>query len=123
MYYTIVLVIAVILLVVALIFVGIMLTTRGKNIPYPDYQNACPDFWSVDGSICKPPQTDVNTPSPDKFIGSTPLIKHDGVKLDGKKVVSIDTSADNWANLCSKTSWAKSNGIFWDGVANTNQCS
>lgn len=123
MYYTIVLVIAVILLIVALVFVGIMLTKRGKNIPFPDYQAVCPDFWLVDGSMCRPPPGGYNTPSPDKFSGSSPSIEHTGVNVKDNKVVSIDTTTANWANLCSKSSWAKINGIFWDGVANTNQCS
>jgi len=123
MYYTIVLVVAVILLIVSLVFVGMMLNTRGRKAPFPEYQSVCPDFWIVDGSMCRPPLGGYNTPSPDKFSGTAPLIQHTGVTIKGNTVVSLDTSPTSWSNLCSKTSWAKMNGIFWDGVANTNQCS
>jgi len=123
MYYTIVLVIAVILLIVALVFVGMMLTTRGRNYPFPEYQAVCPDFWLVDGSMCRPPPGGYNTPSPDKFSGTSPSIEHTGVVVKGNTVVSLDTSPAGWSGLCSKSAWAKMNGIFWDGVANTNQCS
>jgi len=122
MYYTIVLVIAVILLIVALVFVGMMLT-RGRNYPFPEYQAVCPDFWLVDGSMCRPPPGGYNTPSPDKFSGTSPSIVHTGVVVRGNTVVSLDTSPAQWSGLCSKSAWAKMNGIFWDGVANTNQCS
>lgn len=125
MYYTIVLVIAVILLIVALVFVGYMLNTRGRNTTFPEYQSVCPDFWTLDGSGCRPPPGGRNTPSPDKFAGTPPSIQHDGVQVNTatKKVVSLNTSSEFWANLCSKSDWAKTNGIFWDGVSNTNQCS
>lgn len=123
MYYTIVLVIAVILLIVALVFVGYMLNTRGANAPFPEHQGVCPDFWIVDGSMCRPPPGGRNTPSPDKFSGTYPSIRHDGVVTSGNTVLSLNTSSEFWANLCAKSDWSKMNGIFWDGVANTNQCS
>ena len=123
MYYTIVLVIAVILLIVGLVLVGVLLTQQGRNAPFPDYQSVCPDFWVVDGSMCLPPISGVNTPSPDKFAGVSPSIQHTGVTVNGNKVLSLDSSPVGWSGLCAKTSWSRTNGIFWDGVANTNQCS
>jgi hypothetical protein len=123
MYYTIVLIIAVVGLIVALTFVGISLTSGNNKKPFPEYQYVCPDYWDASGTICYPSQFGVNVPSPDKFTGAT-VINHLGVELsEGKTTVtSIDTSDKYWTGLCDKASWAKKNGIFWDGVVNNNQC-
>ena len=65
----------------------------------------------------------MNLPSPDKFTGTKP-VNHLGVKLsEGEtQILSIDIGENNWTGKCEKASWAKRNGIFWDGVVNTNEC-
>ncbi len=124
MYYTIVLVIAVILLIVGLVFVGILLKNGMNKQIFPDYQYVCPDYWIANGDICYPPKSNINMPTPDKFSGASPSIQHLGVNMNNEKtaVTSIHVGEINWMGLCDKASWAKKNGIFWDGVANTNQC-
>jgi hypothetical protein len=125
MFYIIVLIIAIILLIVGLILVGVSLT-RGSNTEFPDYKYSCPDFWDVSGTLCIPSSLNVNIPSADKFKGDPSFIQHTGVSImkseTDKRIVNIDTSDAYWSGTCDKGSWAKRNGIFWDGVANNNKC-
>jgi len=126
MYYKIVLIIAIISLVVALTIVGISLKSGNNQKTFPDYQNVCPDYWRSVGDNCYPvvSRSSVNIPSPDKFSGESPLINHLGVELNNTKtqITKINISDANWTGWCDKSSWAKNNGIFWDGVVNSNQC-
>lgn len=121
-YYIIVLIVATILLIISLIFVGIALTKKGRSNPFPEYQTVCPDFWEVNGKICKPSTLGINIPSLQKFAGTTPLVAHSGVVIKDNAVESLNLDPANWSGICDQSSWAKSNGIFWDGVANNNTC-
>jgi hypothetical protein len=124
MYYTIVLIIATIILISALVVVGISLTSGQNKKAFPEYQYICPDYWNANGTRCYPSSFGVNIPSPDKFTGNVPSIQHTGISLssDKKAIEIIDTNDGNWSGLCDKSSWARTNGIFWDGVSNSNQC-
>jgi hypothetical protein len=117
-FYTIVLVVATVILILALTIVGIAITKTGNKAPFPDFQNTCPDFWTLSGSVCSPPITGVNVPT-----GTQPALQHTGVTVSNNKISAIDIGSSNWTSLCDKQSWASSNGIFWDGVANNNGCS
>jgi hypothetical protein len=121
-YYIIVLIIATILLIISLVVVGIALTKKGNTGPFPEYQSVCPDFWEVNGSICKPGILGINTPAPQKFVGTTPLVQHLGVVIEDNAVKYMDMDPKQWSGLCDKSKWARSTGIFWDGVANNNSC-
>jgi hypothetical protein len=129
MYYTIVVIIAIILLIGGLTAVGITLTNNMNNIPFPDYQNTCPDYWTVSTSgngnnICNPPMSGINLPISAKFQGDKPSVNHKGVKMNssGTKIEYIDINSSNWYSLCDKRDWANNNGILWDGILNNNSC-
>jgi len=122
-FYTIVLIIATIILVAALTVVGITITSQVKNNPFPDFQNTCPDFWSLDKTVCSPPANGINTPAPDKFTGLQPRVQHAGVSVSNGKILAMDITGSKWTSVCDKASWAKINGIYWDGVSNNNSCS
>jgi hypothetical protein len=126
MYYTIVLIIAIVLLISSLSVVGVMITSGSNKKAFPEFQNSCPDFWkltSKNGStVCIPPTNNINTPTVDKFAGNSPLIAHAGVTVDENKIISIDISSSNWTSVCDQSKWALMNGIVWDGVSNTNEC-
>jgi hypothetical protein len=121
-FYTIVIIIAIIILVIALTIIGVTLTNKKNNIEFPDYQHACPDFWTLDssGNRCKP-TNDINIPLQVKVSNAG---NHSGVGVNsGKtKIEYIDLSEDNWVSVCDKASWAKKAGILWDGVTNNNTC-
>ena len=120
-FYTIVIIIAIIILVIALTVIGVTLTKNQNNIEFPDYQNACPDFWTLDssGNRCKP--NGMNMPISNKIASAA---THSGVVANTSKtnIDYIDISDENWVSVCDKASWAKKAGILWDGVTNNNTC-
>lgn len=120
-FYTIVIIIAIIILVLALTAVGITLASNKNNKPFPEYQNTCPDFWTLDGNVCKP--NEINIPLASKIADAA---KHPGVNANvtgtTASIISIDLNEDNWVGICDKASWAKKYGILWDGVTNNNTC-
>ena len=121
-FYSIVLLIAIIILIIALTIVGLTLNKKKNVKPFPDFKTTCPDFWTVDATdgLCKPSNTTpINTPLPAKVNSyvNTNVITSD------KKIVSIDPDNSKWASVCTKTKWAKNVGILWDGVTNNNDCS
>jgi len=123
-FYTIVLIIAIVILIIALTIVGTTITNQTKNNPFPDFQNICPDFWSLKGTVCSP-TSKINIPTPDKFTGLQglqPTITHAGVSVSGGEITGLDISDANWTSVCDKSSWAIMNGIYWDGVVNNNTC-
>jgi len=125
-FYSIVVIIAIIILIVVLTVVGLTLKNKKNTNPFPEYQNTCPDFWSLDGSGNKCLPKGMNVPPISKKNASLPA--HDGVDMtsdsNNKKtgIKSIDLSEDNWVSICDKSSWAKKYGILWDGVTNNNTC-
>lgn len=120
-FYSIVIIIAIIILVIALTVIGITLSKNKNTKEYPEYPNTCPDFWSLDNTMCKP-MSNINTPSPDRLKYGKP--SHDGVTLDinKTKITSIDINDSNWVSHCDKANWTKKNGILWDGITNNNTC-
>jgi len=120
-FYTIVIMIAIVILIIALTIVGITLTKKKSADPFPEFQNTCPDFWTLsdaDPLICNPPTNGMNTPSPNEIKG------HNGVTVTGdSKISAINLSEDKWTGICDKATWAKKTNILWDGVANNNLCS
>lgn len=116
-FYTIVLVIATIILIIALTVVGIVMTRTGNKTTFPDFQNSCPDFWTLSGTLCHPPVSGINVP-----VGTPPALEHTGVNVSNNEIASIDIGSTNWASVCDKATWANSNHIFWDGVSNNNTC-
>jgi hypothetical protein len=118
-FYTIVIIIAIVILVIALTIVGVTLANKKNTAPFPDYQNTCPDFWTLsdDGTTCN--KSDLNTPPPNK---AKIAVNHDGVTSNDYVISSINISDDKWVSVCDKSSWAKKSSILWDGVANNNTC-
>jgi len=101
---------AIIILIIALVFIGITLS-YSKEQTWPPMVPDCPDYWSVDGSgNC------VNV----KDLGTCPP------KGDSKHLV-MDFSKDPYAGTqgtCNKYNWANRCGVSWDGITYgvTNPC-
>lgn len=116
-FYTIVVAIAVIFLIIILITLGIMLQNQDSDKVYPSYATSCPDGWSMDVSgNCKipsngspnfPDRTEIN-----KFIGPAKTTTEP----------SAGYIKFNDVSICEKKSWANAVGISWDGVTNYNKC-
>jgi hypothetical protein len=128
-FYSIVLLIAIIILIIALTIVGLTLKKKQNVKPFPDFKNTCPDFWTVDATdgLCKPSATTpINTPLPAKvhsYVNANVPVVTSGSTATDKKIDSIDPDDSKWASVCTKTKWAKNVGILWDGVTNNNDCS
>ena len=101
----IVLIIAIILLIVSLIFIGISLSKSKSDEAWPPLIGDCPDYWvdlSGNGAMC------VN----EKALGKCNL-PSEGSKnpMDFSKA---PFTGDN--GLCSKYMWANNCGLSWDGI-------
>ena len=110
-FYSIVLIIAFVILLISLIFVGILLQNQDANKEFPAQANYCPDGWGVDVSGNCAPATG-NTPAADDYTDiftETPAGSGKYKPVEG-------------VSLCDKRNWAIGKGVSWDGVSNFNNC-
>ena len=121
-FYTIVIMIAIVIFILALVLIGMTLNSKNSTVPFPEYQTLCPDFWTLNAEKKCIPSV-LNTPAPGKFY-TIHDISHNGIVLEKNpnRIVSLDPSENSWTSLCDKSKWANKNAILWDGIANTNQC-
>jgi len=136
-FYWIVLVVAIIALIGALAYVGILMTYyTKKDATYPPVASSCPDFWTVSASNptkCNIPAGGIkNTGNLYETAGSGSTLAYT-LKLTSANTPgldatnnAIDFSAAEWgagsAAICKKNTWANQNGLVWDGVSNYNSC-
>lgn len=98
-----VLIIATIMLVLTLSFIGYMMYIAKSSIQYPPEISECPDYWKVVG-----------------------LEKCENVMNLGTCQGIQDFSSPEWqgqAGLKKKNEWAKGCGVVWDGVTNNTSLS
>jgi len=48
-----VIVIAEVILVISIVIIGINLYRQKANVAYPPIIADCPDYWEIDGTMCK----------------------------------------------------------------------
>jgi hypothetical protein len=145
-FYLIVLSIAVIILIIALGFMGWMLSHQKDDIKFPGITTTCPDFWTIsqDGKRCEQPAipnfnrgtiapaSGVSTNVFDAYKkpgtttwGSVP--GKSAAALAGSYTInSFDSNDMGWGSgneaICNKKKWATDNKINWDTVTNVNFC-
>jgi hypothetical protein len=73
---------------------------RAKTDNFPPSINVCPDFYTLEGTLCKRPPS-YPTSAPESFNTSLDIYK--------------DTNPNS---LCKKKRWAKQNSVTWDGITN-----
>lgn len=96
---------AIIILIIALIFIGVALT-YAKDQQWPPMTPECPDYWLVDGSGNN--TTCINM----KDLGTCP--PQSG---DKHLKMNFNSSAFTGSNeMCAKYTWAKRCGVSWDGI-------
>jgi len=96
---------AIIILIIALIFIGMALS-YSKDQTWPPMVPQCPDYWSIDGSGSNTTCTNV------KDLGICPATG------DNKHLV-MDFNNGPYAGsqgTCNKYTWANRCGISWDGI-------
>lgn len=96
---------AIIILIIALVFIGVALK-QSKNKEWPPIVPDCPDYWSIDGSgnntMC------INV----KDLGRCPP-KSGDKHLKMNFNIPMFTGSNE---MCAKYTWAKKCGISWDGI-------
>jgi len=112
-FYSMVLIVAFVILLISLIFVGILLQNQDANKEFPAQANYCPDGWGVDSDGYCAPATD-NTPAANDYTTDGIFTAAAGGSGKYKPVEGV--------SLCEKRDWAISKGVSWDGVSNFNNC-
>ena len=96
--------VAIIILIIALCFIGIALYRAKYHSAYPPTLANCPDYWDVSGNFC------LNNMN----LGNSACN------------INMDFTKPNWNGqdgLCNKYTWAKSCNLTWDGISdNVNAC-
>jgi hypothetical protein len=119
-FYTTVLSVAVVVLILVLAFLGWTMSKQKETDNFPKLQTSCPDFWKIEKDGAKtycvqPEQGKVNSGSADA-VNNAPGFK------DGE----FDFTNSGWSAggnaVCAKKKWANSHGINWDTVTNANYC-
>lgn len=121
-FYTIVLIIAIIILIIALTSVGLLIGRLNKSKTFPPSASDCPDYWVVatDGSCTVP--SGVNVPL-SGYADSTNNIPNTPGLSDGKiKFTDARWKTQGISELCAKKKWANKYNVLWSGVSNYNSC-
>ena len=150
-FYTIVITVAVILLIIILTYIGILLSEKklsGENqIPFPPIANTCPDNWDAkihtdatgaEKIYCAVPTNvniknvgtilDTSTTNSAKTNAELTLGYNKTIIIENDKPVGvIDFNSNLWATQgkttdCAKKSWADTYDIQWDGISNYTKC-
>lgn len=130
-FYTIVLIIAIVLLIVILAFIGIKMSTakysNSTNAPFPPVVSTCPDYWKVDGSNCIiPTNGKTNTGTIYDTHGNTVLSSSSTYGyVAGNNYIDFNNSM--WGTMgktsvCQQKDWAGKYNIIWSGISNYNNC-
>ena len=133
-FYSIVLTIAVVLLILLLTYIGLtMQNTTNNKFVFPPIEAKCPDYWDYTGNACVVPSNNsINIGSIYDINGSI-LLNADSTYgltignsiIGGNSYVDFSNAAWNSQGLsgvCQKQKWANLYGIQWDGVSNYNSC-
>lgn len=103
-FYTIVVGVAVVFLLLCLIAVGIALQKESEEQEYPKLQAKCPDGWAVDVSGCYVNGLNKGT-------------------LSNNDIDTLIYDASFGTTVCERQNWTIDNGgVIWDGVSNYNKC-
>ena len=113
-----VMIVALIILILCLIFIGIALYRHRFKENYPPVVGKCPDYW-VD--ISDPKGKDV------KCMNALGLGNHTGQRCPDKGGYTTFSNNSHWQGkdgICRKAGWARQCNVTWDGVTNsTASCS
>lgn len=97
---------AIIILIIALVFIGVALSYSQDNQQWPPMIPQCPDYWSIDGSGNN--ATCINV----KDLGTCPPRSGDAHLKMNFNIPAFTGSNE----LCAKYNWATKCGVSWDGI-------
>ena len=127
LFYIIVLGIALVILIIILAIIGVGMKNNKGAGDWPPVEATCPDYWTIDGSgnCIIPKNGSRNTGS--IYSGNT-IASTFSSTTKGYFASTQTTSTPNidfndlYYITCNKQKWAKTNGIYWDGYSNYNNC-
>lgn len=117
---TLVLNIAIIILILSLVVVGIILYFSIQNSTFPPFDTQCPTYYKLDpsGVECR---FDTTTYGSSSGRTNYPSLAVPPSNTNCNPVPVSTFYGNGYSRdeiLCSKNRWAKSCGVFWDGVTN-----
>ena len=90
---------AIIILIIALIFIGLALS-KSDSHQWPPIVPECPDYWLIDGSG-----------------NNTTCVNVKNLGKCRQNTMNFKTPAFTGSNsLCAKYTWATNCGVSWDGI-------
>ena len=126
-FYTIVLIVAVVSLILVLTYIGVILKYGETQGVYPPHGTTCPDYWEIssEGHCIIPKGGEKNVGSLYEGGLLTDAVKGNTPGLDTTSDM-INFNHDDWkaggTEICTKREWASKHGVVWDGVSNYNNC-
>ena len=98
----IVVIIAIIILVASLTFIGYALYNSQHNEQFPPVKSACPDYWKSEEGKCVNSRSDLGLATCQKTMD------FNGPHFQGHQ------------GDCNKSIWAKSCNVSWSGITNNS---
>jgi hypothetical protein len=96
---------AIIILIIALVFIGVALKYANSQ-NWPPMTPECPDYWLIDGSGNNASCVNV------KNLGTCPAQSG-----EDHLTMNFNSSAFTGSNgMCAKYTWANKCGVSWDGI-------
>lgn len=145
LFYTIVIAVALVFLVVIFTLAGLAINNAPKTTKYPANQSTCPDYWTANPpcdstnpnikccpanskSCCgiNPVNVGNAKTNNDGTYSFTSYAQPTGTSYSGNTV--IDFGDPSWQSSyalttkCALKKWANLNNVEWDGVTNFNGC-
>lgn len=103
----IVLIIAIVILIVSLVFIGMQIKKSNSKQPWPPLVPQCPDYWKADSSgNCKPIE---KAPMTQEIKNNTTCNPLDGIDF----TMGVYAGADG---ACNKRKWATGCNAAWEGI-------
>ena len=107
-------IVALVVLVVALIFIAIMLVVQANSQKFPPYSSSCPDYWNMEKTSGSDDSEGTEMCINSKSLGK---INHSGCKqLDPNNSIFSGSSGG-----CNKYTYARACGVTWDGITNNEK--
>lgn len=141
-FYTVVLVIAVVILILSLAFVGVMMKKSNATQSISSSVSQCPDLWIPDGSFCHfnglnggtynistTNRRQMADSSGNAILRSTisPFFTNGYVDVSFNGATTINPFDERWningiTPVCNQKQWAVINNIQWTGIREYNSC-
>jgi hypothetical protein len=123
-FYSTVLMVAAIALIIMLVLVAYILYRAKSKIAFPPLSTQCPDYWDAVGQSCKVPINSSGVAPPNTpIIGGLPIqsVGQMGTASGLSTSTGLMSFNDSSWTTCAKYKFCKKYGLSWDGITNMNQ--